>query len=179
MPRGGARPGAGRKPKSGRQHFLAGDPTKRKLGTSRARAIDDSGEAAPTAPKRGALVMPQALLPTEAEQAWWQLLEPEARVAGTLTTQTVAGFVLLCQVAARVGLLWEQIERDGCLVDKSNGSGAHPLWTPYRGLVGRLESLLQRYGLAAMSKSVEPATPATPDRRDSEAEALRRLMSVV
>jgi hypothetical protein len=170
--RGGARPNAGRRKKSDRHHHLAGDPTNRGKGVAR-----DPDAPPPVKPSR--IVMPQGQLTSEAEQGYWQLFEPEARAAGTLTNQTRGGFVLLCQIAARVDAVWEQIDREGYTFDSAAGSRAHPLWTSYRSLVQRLESLMQRYQLAAMAKPVEPVGVPPAGRRDTEAEALRRLMSVV
>ena len=174
MPRGGRRQGAGRKPKTAKQHFLGGQAGKRKLAlvpTSRAEA-----EAEQTEPAPPEIVMPADLLALEGEQAYWDRYAVPALSAGTLTTQTVGGFTLLCQVAARADRMWEDIEREGLTWSDEGVMKAHPLLPAYRGLVQRQESLLQRYLLAAMAKPDLGAT-STP-KEDDDSAALRQLMAI-
>jgi len=171
VPRGGRRPGAGRKPKSATHHVLAGQAGKRVLAlvpTSR----DDVG----TPEHAAALVMPVDLLTQEGEQAYWHRYVGPALDAGTLTAHTVGGFVLLCQVAGRADRMWEDIEREGLTASVEGVVKAHPLLPAYRGLVQRHESLLQRYLLAAMAKPDLGAT-AKP-KEDDDSAALRQLMAI-
>lgn len=170
MPRGGARPGAGRPRKTAKQHFLSGDAGKRKL----ALVPTD-----PTAPAAGAaeaepLPMPGDLR-KESEQALWERWADRAQQAGTLTHATLPGFVLLCQVAARLAEVEEDLDREGLTFKADGVLKSHPLLPTYRGLVQRQEMLLQRYQLAAMSKAVVVAQP--PDE-DAEARMLRELMAI-
>lgn len=172
MPRGGRRPGAGRKPKSATHHHLTGDAGKRKLAV----VPGGKGGDVPSAPEVPPLVMPQDRLANEAEQAYWTLYQHQAQAAGTLTAQTLGGFLVLCQVSARADRLWEQVESEGFTLDGPSGPKAHPLLSQYRGLVQRQESLLRAFNLSAWAKPVEGAQkPPVSD----EAQRLRELMSVV
>lgn len=176
MPRGGARPGAGRPKKSGKHHWLTGDAGRRKLAVVGGGRATSTPEASP-APSAAAspLPLPGDQLTTEAQQAWWGRLAPLALTAGTLTDATRPGFVLLCKVAARVDELEEAIDRLGLTDDSSPaGTKANPLLTHYRGYVQRQEQLLARYGLAAMSK---PAAPPAPPESEEE-QILRQLVAI-
>lgn len=179
MPRGGRRQGAGRKPKTATQHFLSGDAGKRKLAlVPPSRGEEGEHDRNPPEVPPPAVVMPQDLLTTEGEQAYWARHVEQATAAGTLTEHTVAGFVLLCQISARADLMWEDITRDGLTVSDDEGrTKAHPLLPSYRGLVQRQESLLQRYLLAAMAKPDAGAPGATP-KEDDDVAALRQLMGI-
>lgn len=174
MPRGGRRPGAGRKPKSAKQHFLTGNAGKRGLElVPKTRDELEAGEPE-TAPP--VLVMPEDLLAQEGERAYWTRYAPQAVAAGTLTVQTVGGFVMLCQVAARADRMWEDIEREGLTYSDEGIIKAHPLLPAYRGLVQRHESLLQRYLLAAMAKPDGAAAPKP--KEDDDSATLRQLMAI-
>jgi hypothetical protein len=175
MPRGGRRQGAGRKPKSAKQHFLSGNAGKRSLAlvpASRAEAEAADRDPAPAMD----LVMPVDLLAQEGEQAYWARYAPQAVAAGTLTAKTVGGFIVLCQVAARADRLWEDIEREGFTWNDEGVVKAHPLLPAYRGFIQRQESLLQRYLLAAMAKG-DPAAVPKP-KEDDDSAALRQLMAI-
>lgn len=120
--------------------------------------------------------MPTDLLSQAGEQAYWERYAVPAVAAGTLTTQTAGGFVLLCQVAARADRMWEDIEREGFTWSDEGVIKAHPLLPAYRGLVQRQESLLQRYLLAAMAKPDASAAPKP--KEDDDSAALRQLMAI-
>ncbi len=176
MPRGGRRQGAGRKPKSATHHFLSGHAGKRTLAlvpTSR-EEVEASSEASSS--EASAIVMPMDLLSQEGEQAYWARYVEPAVAAGTLTPQTVGGFTLLCQIAARADRMWEDIEREGFTWTDEGILKAHPLLPAYRGLVQRQESLLQRYLLAAMAKPDVAAAPKATD--DDDRAALRQLLAI-
>lgn len=171
MPRGGRRQGAGRKPKSVTHSELSGNAAKRKLSLV-PPTREGSTDASPVDP----LVMPVDLLTQEGEQAYWARYTPVAQAAGTLTAQTIGGFVLLCQIAARADLMWEDISREGMTWTLDGVMKAHPLLPAYRGLVQRQESLLQRYLLAAMAKPDLGASPKPKD--DDDSAALRQLLAI-
>lgn len=154
------------------QHVLSGHAGKRTLAlvpTSR----DEASREPPPVPE---IAMPVDLLAQDGEQAYWERYAGPAIAAGTLTTQTVGGFTLLCQVAARADRMWEDIEREGLTWSDEGVSKAHPLLPAYRGLVQRQESLLQRYLLAAMAKPDLGATPKP--KEDDDSAALRQLMAI-
>jgi len=173
VPRGGRRQGAGRKPKSAKHHFLAGQAGKRTLALVPPSRDDIDQADVSSAPP---IVMPADLLTQEGEQAYWDRYAEPACDAGTLTAQTVGGFVLLCQIAARADRMWEDIEREGLTWNDEGIRKAHPLLPAYRGLVQRQESLLQRYLLAAMAKPDLGATQKP--KEDDDSAALRQLMAI-
>lgn len=159
MARGGARVGAGRKPRqrSAPQPF---EPV-----------IIDGGKNAPTSADQS--VPPPALpgaisaeppddLP-EAQHAAWRTFAAQAIEARTLAPRTVGAFRLLCKLVAMEQAISEQIGADGwthvkCTVD---GSGqehqelkAHPLLTAHSRIAQRVEQLLARFQLAPFGKPV-------------------------
>jgi hypothetical protein len=172
VPWGGARPGSGRKKKSAKQHFLSGNAGKRKL------VAVERGDFAPRQPLSAspveALAMPVDKLRTEAEQAWWAFYLPRALATGTLTDDTLGGFIDLCQTAARLDTIWEDIEREGYTFVVEGVPKAHPLWPNYRGLLQKKDALLQRFMLTAMGK---PASDK-PAPEDEESDVLRKMMSI-
>jgi hypothetical protein len=180
---GGKRVGAGRKPRSGRSHWLTGDAGKRNLSLVTNPVASDE---APAAEPSGAVVVSLRDAPamlTETERPYWELWSPLALLNATLTDQTVPGFVLLCQVASRAANLWGNITAQGFVYEKVMVDGAgvehkelksHPLLTHYRGLMQRQEQLLARYGLASMGKPPGDKKPKKDDERDE----LRKLLAV-
>jgi hypothetical protein len=84
MARGGARSGAGRKPKGARVLNLHG-------GRVRAAKPVEEAPSVPLVP----VSCPEDL--PEDSKAVWLELAPHAHAAGTLTPQTVSAFVLLCR----------------------------------------------------------------------------------
>jgi hypothetical protein len=198
---GGRRRGAGRKPKSAREHWLSGDagkrglalverpadagakPGRRSKGKRRAGAEND--EKPPVAAIGAAGEVPPILTPEE--RAWWELWAPLAVENGTLTRITAPGFVILCQTAADMAEIRADIRERGILTERKEvlGEGydavletidvkAHPLWPSYRGLKARLEQLVARYNLAPIGKAIEAEKADDDDERD----ALRRLLAV-
>lgn len=186
MPRGGRRQGAGRKPKTPKEHLLSGNAGKRNLSLvpmsrDEVAALD---EPLPATDVEGevevdvvtGIAIPSALLTQEGEQAYWRMYAPLALEAGTLTAKSIGGFILLCQVAARADLIWEDISREGFTESTEHGTKAHPLLPAYRGFIQRQESLLQRYLLAAMAKADSGA--GKPVKEDDDVAALRSLMAI-
>jgi hypothetical protein len=178
VPRGGRRQGAGRKPKTPKQHFLSGNAGKRKLALVPSSREELGASEAESDPEP-ALVMPVDRLAQDGEQAYWAMYADQAVAAGTLTTQTVGGFILLCQIAARADRMWEDIEREGFTWSDEGVIKAHPLLPAYRGLVQRHESLLQRYLLAAMAKAGGGnGSGSGGQKEDDDGAALRQLMAI-
>jgi hypothetical protein len=194
---GGRRVGAGRPRKSARQHWLTGDAGKRGLSLverpadagakpgRRRRQKARTAAAAADRPAIGAAGVVPAIL-TKSEREFWEEWAPHGVKIGTLTDETRPGFVLLCQTAARVKLIWSDIEERGILTEKKEvlGEGdyavletvdvkAHPLWPSLRGLMARQEMLLARYGLAAIGKA-----PESGEGADDDDDELRRLLNV-
>lgn len=151
MPRGGARPGAGR-PKKASKAGRSKPSTRPALTiVPPAAAASELDVPPPPAP----LVMPTGELMKESEQTCWQRWAPQAERLGTLTEGTLPGFVTLCQVGARLAEVAEEIDSHGLTEATEHGLKAHPLLPTYRGLVQRQEMLLQRYQLAAMAKAAQ------------------------
>jgi hypothetical protein len=188
VPRGGRRVGAGRKPKTGRQHFLSGDAGKRNLALVPKReetAIDGAAVpvvAAVDVPTIGAAGEVPAMLTPE-EVPYWNLWAPLALENNTLDGQTRPGFVLLCQVASRAAQLWGAVVARGVEVEHYTMTPdgqerltmkANPLLTHYRGLMARQEQLQARYGLASSGAKKDSGKP----KEDDELDELRKLMAI-
>lgn len=161
MPRGGARPGAGRKPK------LTLVP-----GGAPPRAKAKPAATGPSAEDRK-LVSPPKHLPL-AEKNVWRRLAPLAIENGTLKAQSVPGFEFLCELVILHKQLRKTIDKEGWQVEepvfdkKGELSGhirkRHALWPQLQSAALRREQLLRSYGLLAMAKPVagakEPEKPA-------------------
>jgi hypothetical protein len=153
MPRGGARVGAGRKPKAekGRRSsaVAAGSPP---------NIVSIEGGRAGELSKA-----PPANLP-EDQQDFWRTYAPLAIDAGTLTKQTEASFRLLCELDAEKRATKETLDRDGRTFIRVTVDGAgqehqelkaHPLTGSYRQLAQRVETLMARFLLAPFGKPLE------------------------
>jgi len=145
MGHGGARVGAGRKPK-------------RRRNTVPFTPID--GGRAGDVPQK-----PPADLPAD-QWDFWATYAPLAIEQGTLTTATVGAFRLLCEVDAEKRATREQIEKDGRTFVKVTRDfegnelrefKAHPLTGSYRQLAQRVEALMGRFKLAPFGKAVDGA----------------------
>lgn len=197
---GGRRIGAGRKPKTAREHWLTGDAGKRGL------ALVERPEGAPKAKRRRtqaetraavAVIGAAGEVPPELaadEGVFWERWAPRAKANGTLTDDTWPGFVLLCQTAADAQQCRTEIYSRGIVsartaartAMKETGDDdeamevvtvelrAHPLWPHYRGLKTRVEMLMARYGLASMGKAPSAEKPD----EDHERNELRKLLAV-
>jgi len=140
MPRGGARVGAGRKPRASRRNVVTFEGRK---------SSDD-----------GALLVPPAFLSDE-ERSLWGAWAPLAVELKTLTSHHVPAFALLCRLQAEMNATERTIAADGRTQVRVtiDGAGqehqelkAHPLKTDYRQLAQRVESLLARFCLAPFGK---------------------------
>lgn len=195
---GGRRIGAGRKPKTARQHWLTGDAGKRGLalverpadaGAPKGQRRGKRAERTPPSPVIGAAGEVPAEL-TDVERVLWERWAPRAKAAGTLTEDTTPGFVVLCQTAADAQVCRAEIYSRGivnvrtAMQETGNDDEAmevvtvelraHPLWPQYRGLKTRLEMLMARYGIASMGKAPSAEKPDEDDERDQ----LRKLLAV-
>ena len=149
MPRGGARTGAGRKPKEDRPRRPQRPPNVVAIDGGRAGEETVSG-------------IPPKDLP-EDQQEFWRRNAPRAIAAGTLTPQSIEAFLLLCELDAEKRATKSTLDKDGrTYLDVTvDGSGqehsslkAHPLTTSYRQLAQRVEGLLARFGLAPFGKPI-------------------------
>lgn len=151
MPRGGARPGAGRKPKS---RVLT------MPGASRHAAKPPA--TGPSAEDRK-LVSPPKHLPL-AERNVWRRLAPLAIENGTLKAPSVPGFEFLCELVILHKQLRKTIDKEGWQVEepvfdkKGELSGhirkRHALWPQLQSAALRREQLLRSYGLLSMAKPI-------------------------
>jgi hypothetical protein len=143
---GGARPGSGPKPKSARQHAVAGDAGRRGLG----RVLQHPGFGVDSAPPEvEEFDAPNEL--TADERKVWMLLAPFAFQNRTLVPATSLSFQLLCR-----NVVLERI-----LATSEPGSASH------RGLIQRVDAELQRFALSPLGKPMEtgaavPQAPANP-----------------
>lgn len=150
MPRGGRRPGAGRKPKL--RMVLGGMPT--------LPGIELPKEAI------SPLVDPPRDLVGAGPRALWRRLAPAALREKTLTLETAAGFRLLVEthdLANRV--------RDGILTAKPDVDVSKAVRT-YAGLAQRVDAMLARFKLTGFGKPSESAAPR-PVGRNAWAEVKR------
>jgi phage terminase small subunit len=145
---GGSRAGSGQKGKSRALRALQGNAGHRPLPQER------SAEAPNIEP-------PERLTPKEVE--YWQELAPHAIEAGTLVPATVATFVLLCKCHVMADEMHATMLNDGLIVIKyvltEEGSQEekkiHPLLSPHRNLVQRIESLSVKYKVCPLGKPMD------------------------
>ena len=132
---GGARIGAGRKPKEDAAKWLEGDGGKRKPRRARPKPVE-------------VVLLPAPSDITKAEAVVWNELAPHACVAGTLVDGTAGGFKLLCK--------WVAIERALSRNREERGG------TKHRGAMQRVEAGMLRYRLLPMGKPMVEA-PVEPE----------------
>lgn len=160
MPRGGARIGAGRKPKN------KPDLTVIDGGAA------FSGEAS-------SLLTPPASMPDD-QRVFWIEYAPLAIGSRTLTPATVPNFKLLCELEAEKQATKATIDRDGrtyikCVVDGAGNEHqelkAHPLKADYAKLAKDVDRLMARFMLAPFGK---PAGPAMKSKVEQQKTAARQ-----
>ena len=136
---GGARPGAGRKPKSAVEKAVTGDPG------HRGRVL--LGPGAGVVPVIGTIDAfdPPVDLSSEERQVWISLA-PHAFASRTLTRATEFSFRLLCRNIV--------IERALALV---LAGGAN-----HRGMIQRVDAELAKFCLAPFGKAIYQAEPEKP-----------------
>jgi len=164
MPRGGARVGAGRKPKKRPALTLVNSRRELLPHRSTVAATSPDADAKPSDPNGGdsgddELALPPADL-QPAERDVWRVCAPLAIEAQTLTPTTVVGFRELCTVAAITHALADTIH--AVRTDKEAPARAYgdalKLYTKY---AQRLDGLLARFKLTAFGKPVDGAAKPT------------------
>ena len=150
---GGARVGAGRKPKDPIARWLGGYAGKRGQAARTGRV--PAGEALPL------LAAPRTLL--AAERAVWQRLAPLACAQRTLTESQAPAFQVLCEGIVLMEQCREVLRQDGLTVTVDGVKKAHPLLAQHRGYVQRVEAGLLRFRLSPIGKEIGPPPEAPPD----------------
>lgn len=142
---GGARVGAGRKPKDPIARWLGGNAGKR-------------GGPPKSPPAPGALPLlaaPRTLLAEE--RAVWNRLAPRAAATRTLTEDTAPAFQVLCEGIVLLEQLREALRTDGLTVMADGQKKAHPLLAAHRGMMQRVEAGFLRFRLSPFGKAVVEA----------------------
>lgn len=162
MARGGARVGAGRKPKQ----------QKEETAESNIVAFD-GGKAGGVSP------VPPHDLPEDQHQ-FWRTYAPLALEKRTLTPQTLPAFKHLCELEAMRAKVWAQLERDGLTsakvtTDVTSGEQhleikPHPLLAMYSKVVKDVKGYLKDFALCAFGK---PIAGGTKSKADQQKAALR------
>jgi hypothetical protein len=138
---GGARPGAGRKPKSAFERAVTGNPSH----SAKVLAGPGAGQVPIVAPLEP-VEMPADL--PEAEAAIWRALAPHATAARTLTKGTALSFRLLCR-----NVVLEQ-QMAGSVRDRGGSS--------HRGMIQRVDAELLRFNLSPCGKAIYEPQSETP-----------------
>ncbi len=147
MPRGGRRPGSGRKPKSAEMRELdgnAGHRPARVLNHPSGASAQGSGLPAVAPAPVEAFDAPNDL--TTEERNVWLELAPHAFAARTLTKGTAEAFKLLCR-----NVLLEKEMRVSVL---DRGRPAH------QGMIHKVETAMLRFNLSPCGKAMYDAAPA-------------------
>jgi hypothetical protein len=147
MPRGGARVGAGRKPKPRAAVVLGMDGVRREFGGLSA------ADGAPV-DQEVALRVPPDDLP-KAQQAFWSAWAPLALSKQTLVPEHVPGFRTLCRVAWVASVMEQRLAKVG-----PASAEAESLLNRYVKVEQRLDAMMQRFGLTGMGKAA-----TSPNRR--------------
>lgn len=159
---GGARVGAGKKPKG--EHAIR---IRRAPLAVVNQAPDVDGADEPVS------VMAPDDLPAN-QRVFWQENAPKAIAQGTLTWRTVSGFRLLCEQDADRLKIKKTVDKDGWTFIKVTVDGAgqehqelkaHPLIRDYRALCKSVETLMARFKLAPFGKAeiqVKPKRDVNP-----------------
>lgn len=162
MPSGGARIGAGRKPKP--KPFVVyrrGDEPSTDVGEVTSAEPAVMGEVS---------VLPPEDLPAD-QKAVWQQYAQLAMDRRTLVPQTVPAFLEFCELMAEKRAVKRTIDHDGRTYLKVtvDGSGqehqelkAHPLKADYAKLAKSVESYLLKFMLAPFGKPAGGSSARTP-----------------
>ena len=177
---GGARVGAGRKPKDTALGALTGSrrvasrqrrnqtATEPNNQTPAEQSADGEGTAPPPPEVPSPPDLPIPPTPgnlTLDELAVWNELAPIAAREGTLTDTTVVAMRDLCEAIVLKRKLLRTVDTDGLVVLTRQGTrAAHPLLAQFRGLMQRVEGAMVRFKLAPMGKELGQPTeqPADP-----------------
>ncbi|MGE0450854.1 MAG: P27 family phage terminase small subunit [Vicinamibacterales bacterium] len=174
---GGARAGAGRKPKNQQLGDLSGSRRARARARKRNQTVPAAGgnqnePRPPVTPSDEPSTSPsvQVQIPqppgslTLDELAEWNDLAPRAAKEGTLNETTTFALRDLCQLRVLKDRLLRRIGDDGDVVWGVGGSrAAHPLLTRITTLSQRIEAGMARFKLAPMGKELETGKPVPVD----------------
>lgn len=150
MPKGGARIGAGRKPRQAEEMASTSAPFQPVV----VRGAKSGSDVVPMQPPDG--LTGEAL-------GFWERTASFAQGARTLAPQTLEMFQVLCRLYAEMVATQDTIERDGRTFLKVTVDGAgqehqelksHPLMGHYRQLAKQIEVLMARFSLAPLGKPV-------------------------
>lgn len=153
---GGARVGAGQKPKGERARPRRKPDIVPLSSVDRGRADEETVS-----------VIPPEDLPAE-QREFWHRNASRAIAQGTLTGRTVEAFRLLCEMDVERRETKKTIDRDGRTFIKVTVDGAgvehqelkaHPLKSDYSRLCKAVEALLGRFKLAPFGKAETVAKP--------------------
>lgn len=151
MPRGGRRPGAGRKPKSALVQAVTGHP-------SHSATVLQHPSSTAVAPVE--MFEPSAALPAPAREVWKELA-PHAFAARTLTKATAAAFEMLCRNIV--------LERTLALSALGAAGADH------RGMIQRVNTGLKDFALSPLGKALY--SPAAEPAAAAELTPLKRLLN--
>lgn len=163
---GGARIGAGRKPKDRVLKALAGFAGKRTTKDQQSKQRKDAASQPASLP----LMPAPADLPAD-QRAVWEEMAPHAAAQRTLTPEMALAFRDLCEAIVLKRRMLATIEEDGMTyqrktvhVEREDADTelrteeceikAHPLITHHRGLMQRVEAGLMRFRLSPIGKEV-------------------------
>jgi hypothetical protein len=144
MPRGGARVGSGRKPKTAAAHIFAGT----------ARGSHKEAAKAPALPAE--FVHEPASLSREGAEVW-RGLAPYAMAARTLTAATAEDMRELCEMVVEMRAVLVERRKEGW-----SDQGMR-LAKEYRGLVQRVEAKMRGFRLSPVGKEMAEAAPKVVD----------------
>lgn len=143
---GGARIGAGRKPKDIAVKVLQGTAT---VAVRKARGGKKAG--ARDLPAASAVEIPGGLSATERKV--WRALSPHALASRTLTPATALAFRDLCEAVVMKDEIRSELRgHGGYTTEGKEGLKAHPLIAQYRTILQRVEAGLTRFMLAPLGK---------------------------
>jgi hypothetical protein len=154
MPRGGRRPGSGRKPKSAYEKAITGNPGKR--GTV---LQHPSAPPAAAPPPSVDTFEPPKYLPLEAQLVWVELAAHAVKV-NTLKAGTLAAFEMLC-----CNVVLERKYRSSPL-----GAGG----PDHRGMIQRVNAQMKDFALSPFGKAIHEGASEEADKPMSP---LERLLS--
>lgn len=147
MPRGGSRPGAGRKPKTSKVVGMDGKPRGDVLPPA---MLASSAPSSALAAEPSELTEPPTYL-EEPRKAFWRQWAPLAVSEGTLTKATVLGFEALSRQYV--------IVQDLALTVSTRAHGWESALAPLFKAEQRLDSTMARFKLTALGKSAAPTRP--------------------
>ena len=148
---GGARVGAGRKPKDPVARWLGGNAGKR------------GGKVAKAAAPGSLPLLPAPRTLLADERAVWNRLAPQACAMRTLLESTAPAFQVLCEGVVLLEQLRDTLRRDGLTVMADGQKKAHPLLSAHRGMMQRVEAGLLRFRLSPIGKELGPPVDEPKD----------------